>query len=377
LIALLSLSCSEPRRGESSWRGSIDTLASGAVHVRNPEQGVWAVGEGWKLVEELRIGSVSGDTPDGFSQVAAIGVSPSGQIHVIDEHAQEVRVFAPSGEHVRSFGRRGSGPGEFTNAYSFNWDVRGRLWISDPGNNRYAVYDTAGTLLVHVTRAVPGVVFPWLGGIGRDGYLYDVAVTPGADGVSDFTFYRIDADGAIVSALPPIDQPQSGRRLPSLTLLWLTPRRTFAFDERGYFWLANTGDYQITQRSFEGDTVRIVSRAYTPTPVSQAERDSIRRQLQSAPPESRDPPIPDVRPAIERIFVDREGILYVRAFGDDAEPDRGFDVFDAAGRFLGNLRSDVPLSMFPALPQFVNGSVYGVTTDSLGVSYVVRARIEK
>lgn len=53
------------------------------------------------------------------------------------------------------------------------------------------------------------------------------------------------------------------------------------------------------------------------------------------------------------------------------------DVFDSDGRFLGVLRCDVEFTMFPALPRLAGGYVYGITTDSLGAQYVVRARIER
>src|SRR5687767_9138691 len=130
LACLLLSSCGESSRPSVGWNGTIDTLANGVIQVRNPEAGVWGTDEGWRLVEELRIGSISGDGPDGFSEVTAVGVSPGGLIHVIDGQAQEVRVFAPGGTHVRTFGRRGGGPGEFQNAYSLNWDKLGRLWIT-------------------------------------------------------------------------------------------------------------------------------------------------------------------------------------------------------------------------------------------------------
>jgi hypothetical protein len=377
-ICLLLLSaCAENARVEPNWRGSTDTLANGTLIVQNPEQGVWSDADAWELVTELRIGAADGDSPDVFSEIAVVGVSPTGLIHAIDGHSQEVRVFAPTGAFVRSFGGRGAGPGEFENAYSLDWDAKGNLWVSDAGNNRYAVYDSSGALLRHVPRTIPGVVFPWLGGFMHETALHDLAASQGPDGITRFTYYQVDTTGAVQREYPPIEHRRSGPPLASMTLFWLTPRTTFAFDARGYIWIANTGEYRIIQRSLDGDTVRIIAREYATSPVSPAERDSVLKELQSVPPAFRDAPIPSTRPVMERLFVSPDGTLYVKRFGGDPVARSTFDVFDAEGRYLGQLRSDVILAMLPALPRFVEGAVYGVTTDSLGVHYIVRARLAK
>jgi hypothetical protein len=52
-------------------------------------------------------------------------------------------------------------------------------------------------------------------------------------------------------------------------------------------------------------------------------------------------------------------------------------VFDAEGRFVGLIRSDISFAMFPSLPRFMGSAIYGVVTDSLGVPYVVRALVER
>jgi hypothetical protein len=49
---------------------------------------------------------------------------------------------------------------------------------------------------------------------------------------------------------------------------------------------------------------------------------------------------------------------------------------DAEDRFPGTAVSDVALMSFPAPPVFTGRFLYGVATDSPGIQYVVRARIE-
>ena len=84
--------------------------------------------------------------------------------------------------------------------------------------------------------------------------------------------------------------------------------------------------------------------------------------------------IPAAQPPIERLLVDPDGTLYVKPFGAERT---SFDVFDADGRFLGQVKSDVRFLMLPALPRFYGDRMYGVVRDSVDVQYVVRARVDK
>jgi hypothetical protein len=371
------------RDSGAQWRGTMDTLPNGAISVANPADGVWPAGGGWRLVEELRIGRVDGTGPDVFGGIDAVGVSPVGEIHVIDGQAQEVRVFDERGAHLRTLGRRGGGPGEFNGAYGLSWDGDGNLWVTDSRNARYVVFDPAGQLVGHLRREVPGALFPWLGGRGEDGMLYDPAARAGEGvGAAVFTHYVVDAGGAVVDSLPPVMRPATG--LPpmlSMTLLRLSPRLILAFDRRGYIWSAMTDDYRLIQRTFTGDTARIVTRAFRRAPVTDADRDTIRLELADPqyahmPTEMRNPPIPTHRVAIERIYVADDGHVFVQPIGDGSAP-APLDVFDPDGRYLGPLAATFHLVPMPALPVFRDGRVWGVTEDTLGVRYVIRARLER
>lgn len=49
-----------------------------------------------------------------------------------------------------------------------------------------------------------------------------------------------------------------------------------------------------------------------------------------------------------------------------------FDVFDPDGRYLGRVRSEIPL----LCPLIAGSHLYALTIDELSVQYVVRFRIE-
>jgi len=122
----------------------VDTLASGAVRVRNSGRPAVAP---WHLAEDLRIGSVDSDGPDQFGHVRDVTADALGRIYVLDSQAKEVRVFEPNGRHLRTIGREGEGPGELAHPIRLEWGPEGALWIVDFGNRRYEVFDTTGTRL--------------------------------------------------------------------------------------------------------------------------------------------------------------------------------------------------------------------------------------
>jgi hypothetical protein len=101
-------------RGSSS--AQVDTLPSGIVRVTNSGDPAWTDDNGWTLVEDLRLGSLDGTGPTLFAQIAAILPDDAGNIYILDYPTQEIRVFNASGDHLRTIGGEGQGPGELRGA---------------------------------------------------------------------------------------------------------------------------------------------------------------------------------------------------------------------------------------------------------------------
>lgn len=381
-LAALACACGEPGTNAGlQWQGHADTLPTGAIRIRNPASGMWRPDERWQFVEELRIGKADAEGPEQFSRVTAVAASPSGHILIADGSAQQIRAFDRTGTYIRSFGRPGSGPAEFRSISGMAWDSMGRLWVADPGNARYALYDSTGVHKGDRPMRTPGTILPWLGGLGQDGFLYDAAVRGGPEGDLRFSYFRADtSSGELLDSLPSFGRPPQSTGYPA-PLFALMPRLTFRFDPKGYIWFGVTSEYRIVQQALDGDTVRIVERPMLPPVVSEAEKDSVMQALGLIPQDPRGSvgrrDIPDTKPVFDRIYLDGSGHMIVQINGGPHEQGRRFDVFDPDGRFLGTATSDVAFTSFPAPPVFTNHFVYGVTTDSLGIHYVVRARIQR
>ena len=93
--------------------------------------------------EGKALGELHGD-PQGLGQPAGLAVSER-RVYVSDVRQHRVSVYGLEGVFVQSFGRRGSGPGEFNFPTYLHFDARERqLWVSDSGNFRLQWFDPDG-----------------------------------------------------------------------------------------------------------------------------------------------------------------------------------------------------------------------------------------
>lgn len=95
---------------------------------------------------------VAGSGNDEFNQPADVLVAPNGDVFVADGHAPgyfnaRIVKFSKDGKFIKSWGRRGSGRGEFEGAHCLAMDSRGRLFVGDRTNNRIEIFDQDGDFI--------------------------------------------------------------------------------------------------------------------------------------------------------------------------------------------------------------------------------------
>lgn len=364
------------------WRGAVDTLQNGAPVVSNPSEGVWDSASRWRLTEELRIGGVEGDGPEIFGSVTGMVVDDYGRVHVLDRQAGEIRVFDRQGAHVRTVGRSGEGPGELGDPIGITRAPDGDLWIVDPTNNRYSVFDTAGSYLTSHRRNVGGYAVPWTGGFDDEGRLVERSIYGDEDGFrSIFVRFDTTSSEADTLELPPHEDEvfelvtQNARMAYNVPF---TPDRVIALAPDGSVWTGVSDAYALAHLSLAGDTLRVIRRQYRPAPVTDEDREEALENLQGFVEQGGDVDpsrIPAVKPAYRWFAAAPSGHVWVAPVAEGEDVGTVLDVFDPEGRYLGRVRSRITLSQ-RALT-FRDDRVYGLTSDDLGVNYVVRLRVER
>jgi len=382
---LLSLAACDPGGDRAvQWTGTVDTLSSGQIVVDNSENPAWRSGEEWQVVEELRIGGVGGTGPEVFGNIGSIAVDPLDRIWVLDFQAQELRIFDADGEHVRTVGRPGGGPGEFNQAVHVGVALDGDIWVMDPSNARLSVFDTAGVYAEGKPAPGGGWMLPWPGRFDNGGRYYVPVSHEGRT-----TVVRFNDEFQVVDSLAIPSDPvprglieirdDQGRAMMTVPVPY-QGSLTWRISPIGTMWAMITDQYRLFELNADGDTLRTITRAFTPPPVTTADRDRAQEEVQWLIDQGAafDPAsLPRTKPPVQHFFFDEESHIWVElAAADDDELSPMVDVFDQEGRFLGSLRLPfVRSTMVP--PIFRDGRVYTVIHDDLDVQYVVRARIER
>jgi DNA-binding beta-propeller fold protein YncE len=79
-----------------------------------------------------------------------VSVSEQGLIYIVDGVNNKVRVFNPKGTLLFSFGKKGSGQGEFGSPLGLDVDSSGRVYIADSANHRVEIFNSEGAYLAEI-----------------------------------------------------------------------------------------------------------------------------------------------------------------------------------------------------------------------------------
>lgn len=104
-----------------------------------------------KLLMTLGKAGVAGPGNDVFNQPSAVFVAPNGDIFIGDGHGgmsnARMLKFSKDGTLIKTWGTRGTAPGDFETPHGIAMDSQGRLFVADRGNNRVQIFDQNGTFI--------------------------------------------------------------------------------------------------------------------------------------------------------------------------------------------------------------------------------------
>jgi hypothetical protein len=98
---------------------------------------------------------VAGPGTDEFDAPTEVAVAPNGDIFVADGHTgggtaignARIVKFDKNGKFIKTWGKKGMGPGEFDGPHTLVFDSRGRLFVGDRQNNRIQIFDRDGKFI--------------------------------------------------------------------------------------------------------------------------------------------------------------------------------------------------------------------------------------
>ncbi|OFW56576.1 MAG: hypothetical protein A2Y75_08870 [Candidatus Solincola sediminis] len=111
---------------------------------------------GYRDVPDLFEG-ISTITKEGppFNRPTGVALSSFGEIYVADGYGNaRVHKFSPDGKLLFSWGKPGSGPGQFRLPHSIFIDKKNRVWVTDRENSRIQIFDDKGKFLTQWTDLI-------------------------------------------------------------------------------------------------------------------------------------------------------------------------------------------------------------------------------
>lgn len=401
LLAFSAAACGGDDGTGGEWQGTVQDSA-GVEVVTNTGSGLWAPSEEWTVEQDLRVGQAEGEPEYQFGQIAGVDVDSRGRLYVLDQQAQEVRVFDEGGQFVTRIGKAGSGPGELSQAAGPLFVGPGdTLSVPDVMQQRVTRYgpdgQPVGSYPLPMTGGIP---VKWMEAPDQD--LIQQAMIMAMPNQPDVEpknlLLRRDPSGEVedtVMELPIGRSFDFSGGSPSITIFESEPTWTIAPD--GAFYFGNSDQYRLEQYSPQGELVRVVKKPQERQPVTESDQAEYRRifedlwKQQGMPPEAANMmrealQFADYYPAYANFLGGPEGTLWVQRVQtpDEAGSEPGafniqdtgsatWDVFDPQGRLLGSVT--MPPRFTPLV--FEGDTLYGIVRDEMDVQYAARMSVRR
>ena len=193
----------------------------------DPQDNIWVVDEGSSMVikfnpegrilmtlgrkpEEVRVPAPEANAPagpgrantgagipgDNFNRPTDVAWDAAGNIFVSDGYGNSrVAKFDKNGHFLKSWGSKGTAPGQFDLLHSMAIDAQGNVYIGDRSNKRIQVFDNNGTFKTQYTNV--GAPYAICISPGPHQYLYTSNSNPSTS-MENGEIYKMELDGRIL-----------------------------------------------------------------------------------------------------------------------------------------------------------------------------------
>ena len=412
--------------GKQGFRTLVPLVGGLLMMAPAPELEAQTCEPSWTVEETLRIGSIDGDVT--LTEVLDLKLGPGGEILLAQSMTPEVLVLSPEGEPIRTVGRAGDGPGEFSvsvNRLGYSGD---ELWVSHFTGLEIFNENEEPLRSIRFRAVEPeqsSVFTP--GFLLADGTVVgnrQIVLTrddrgAGFFGTDPAPLMRFSPSGAVVDTIAMIE------RAPT----WVVEELLAEHPLHGWHdlsWLpvtaspdgasvVLTGNVQVAggQSSFElltigieGDTLLQRSISYEPKPVTRTQRDRLREEFAAyhagdfspsrgqGPGQPQDGPamerrrqeardaisFPEFHPPVRKVVAGHDGSMWLLRELTEDRIDH-WEVYDAGGERIGTLHvgegrsSELPWGPRMRILRATTEEVWATTLGEYDVPLVHRYQV--
>ncbi len=365
---IFTISACSKKAAEAGWKAEVE-IVDGVKMIRNPEaprHGSFA----FDLVEDLAIGEEKNGAYF-FPESAYVNVDGQGRIYVCDIGNLRVQVYEKDGQYLRTLGRQGQGPGEYS--FPFNVLLAGNGDVYIDSGRSFVVFGPDGIFKKNVTLKT----FLSTNSLGPGGTIIG-GPQPSyrEEGGPKRKLVQLSPDGEMLRTLA--EFRAYGASAGMMLLHWYSGNISYALRSEDSLFYGYSLEYKVQVVDGEGRDLFSFSKAEKSQGITGEEADLTREKgigawfgqgdRKTAPLD-----LPDHRPFFSRFLSDDLGRLYVIRFlpiTEKAVTTSEVDVFSKDGIYLYRMT-------WPFLPQIIRGGfLYEVRQDEeAGLTKIVRHRI--
>jgi hypothetical protein len=348
------------------------------------------------------VGRADGRDWEVFGSIGDVAFDADENLYVLDRQNARISVFDSAGRHVRTFGRRGGGPGEFGRPQNMAVLADGQVVVSDVARTAFSIFGGDGSFRRSEPFAQGSlVVGSSLAAHPRGGVVSRAIGNPGSSDIAalgdeTLLWHRLDAGSAttVYTIRTRRDREGNTSRPQGAQRPVFSPGTHFALLSSGSVAIVTEETYTIRLADAQGRVSRVLRRNIPPRRVTARDREhelerraatysrpgglivvgaggelpaGLRAQMANA---LQNVDFASVMPVINNVRADARGNLWVARSGPSPDRSGPIDLISPEGEYIGTLTG-------LALPDAFSrrGRIAQVRKNAMGVEEVVVQRL--
>jgi hypothetical protein len=344
---------------QTQWKGTISKEGD-VVVVRNPKEPIYKDPD-LSIREDFAIGGAGASADSSFGKIRTVAVGDDGRVYVLDGQDRRVEVFDSTGRYLKTFGRRGQGPGELSSASSMSIIRKNsEIMVLDTSSRRLSFFDLEGAFLRQISMKDVWGLRARADSRGRI-YIEEGILDPKDP---RYALKKFTPDLSFVGEIARFPAPTPTEVNP------LAPLSSWVIDDDDRLVYGYPETYQIRVFGPADKVVMRIERPFDPVEITEAEKEEQRKEF---PPELMGETkvvFGRYHSAYQRIFLSDEGDIFVQTWEKTKDGKILHDHFDGEGRFI----SRIPLAEGGI--EIRNGKYYAIEEDSDGYQSLKRYSVE-